>query len=380
MGVREFGSAWIWAFRPRMSRLTKLRRTAAVVAGAAALGLAALGIAVLLQSSTSESGVLYFTTFRHTALYKVDFDFRGGQPHFGHRSVVVNLPGADGVVFEPNGQALVGGQATGMVEEVNTKTGAIRQVASGCPYAFLLAMGVTQQAVYTAGLPGPLCELRVDPLQSGTALALHGDDTEVSLVAFDDSGRAFYTTGVIPGTGNFGVIDMGTLTTTRELTHIPAHGIVFDAYSRMLYSFGGNTIIQIDPSDPTHVVSALTVPGAQLDNGTSDGHGHVFVASNFGQLVVLQVHRSGDPPTITTVLHLHNDLDDIAPLTGPGAASSAEGWWTGALAAALGLIFLSASAVVLRPLLPQRSRRPRWDLRRREAEDRGRQQPPRPSW
>ena len=357
----------------------RLRRIAVVVGILAALGLAALGVASLLRSSASESGILYFTTFRHPTLFKVDFDFGGGRPHFGHNVAVAPLPGADGVVFEPSGHALVGGQATGRVEEVDPRTGSVRQVASGCPYAFLLALDVNQQTAYTAGLPGPLCALKDDPLQPGRALPLHGDDTEVSLIAFDGSGRAFYTTGVVPGSGNFGVIDLGTQTTTRELAHIPAHGITYDAYSGALYLFGGNSVLQVDPSDPTHVVSALTVPGTQLDNGTSDAHGHLFVASNFGQVVVLQVHRSIAPPNVVAELHLHNDHDDVAPLTGPGAASSGGTTWMGAAAAAFGLVFLMASAVFLRDRWPTRSRRHKWDLREREAEALHRRRAPRRS-
>ena len=356
---------------------TALRRVGAVLATVATLGLAALGIADLLQSGASESGVLYFTTFRHPALYRVDFDFHGGHLHFGHQTVVARLSGADGVVFEPDGQALVGGQATGMVEEVNPKTGAVRQVPSSCPFAFLLALDVNQKTVYTAGLPGPLCALQVDPLQPGTALSLRGDDPQISLVAFDASGRAFYTTGVSPGTGNFGVIDMGTLTTKRELTHTEAHGITFDSYSKALYLFGGDSVLQIDPSDPTHVASTLTVPGTQLDNGTSDGHGHVFVASNFGQLVILQVHRPGGSLSPIAALHLHDNLDDVAPLTGPGAASSAGITWRGALAVGFGLMLLIGLAVALGTWLYSSSRLPRWDLRRREAEALRRQRAPR---
>jgi hypothetical protein len=152
----------------------------------------------------------------------------------------------------------------------------------------------------------------------------------------------------------------------------PPTGSPFDPYSQALYLFGGDAIFQIDPHHPTHVASSLTLPGTQLDNGTTDGRGHLFVASNFGQVVVVDVHRVGDSLTPAAVLHLHANLDDVAPLVGPGAASSAGDLWMGVVAAVLGLIFLVSSAVVIGPRLLARSRLPRWDLRRLEREVRPR--------
>jgi len=360
--------------RPPGRHRPTVRRVASWAAVAGAIGLVAIGITALATGSSGESGVLYFTTFHRTALYRTTFDFHAGRPQLGRQQRVTWLPGADGVVFEPDGHAVVGEQNRGTVAEVDPTTGAFRSVASGCPGAFLLTVDPTTDDVFTAGLPGPLCVMPVDPLRPGLVVDLHGDDTQVTSIAFDGSGRAYYTTGGSFGPGNFGVINVDSGTTTRELSDIAAgHGITYDAYSHTLFLFGGDTIMQIDPRHLQHPVSELTVPDVQIDQGTTDGHGHLFAASNYGQLVVVDYHLSGQlqsPQNRVTVLHLRNDLDDIAPLVGPGAAAAGGRQWLGTAAALLGVLFVAGLAGLGWPALRARSRLPSWDIRRREAERR----------
>lgn len=354
-------------------------RLAAVLAVLAVLGLAAVIAVSAVSGGKAASGEMYFTTYQDQALYKVAVRYSHGQPQFGAQKLIAHLPAADGVTFTPDGKALVGGQATGEVQEVDPDTGGVTQVPSGCGNSFLLASAPSGHTVYTAGLPGALCAVPVDPLRPGSVVQLHGDDTQITDIAFDSAGQAFYTTGVISGTGNFGTVDLATGTTTRLLSGIDAgHGMAFDPYSGTLFLFGDASIFQIDPRHPQTVLSSMVVPSAQLDNGTTDGLGHLYVASNTGELVVVDYHQSlrlGDPHDVVTQLTLHDSLDDVAPLIGPGAAAAGRTWVKQA-AVALGVLAVLAGLYRLVPSRRGASRElaklPEWDLRRQEEERRRR--------
>lgn len=358
-------------------------RSAGVVA---VLALSALGAVFAANAasggaSSAATGEMYFTTFQDQGLYKVAVAYSHGQPQFGTQKLIAHLPAADGVVFTPDGKALVGGQDTGMIQEVDPATGAVTQVSSGCGNSFLLASAPSGRTVYTAGLPGALCAVPVDPLRTGSVVQLRGDDTEVTDIAFDGQGKAYYTTGVVSGVGNFGTIDLSTGTTTRLLSGIDAgHGIAYDPYSQTLFLFGDASVFQIDPRHPQTVLSSMVVPSAQFDNGTTDGLGHLYVASNTGELVVVDYHQSmrlGDARNVVTQLTLHNALDDVAPLIGPGAAGAGQAW---AKPSEIGLAVLAVVALLYRFLPSPRAagpdaRLPEWDLRRKEQERRQRRDP-----
>jgi streptogramin lyase len=348
----------------------QVRKRLVILAVLAVAGLVGTAVFALLDQPGPEAGSLYFTTFRDQALYKVAFSFAGSRPHFGAKQLVAKLPYADGVTFEPDGDALVGGQNSGTVEEVDPRTGHVTKVPSGCPSAFLVALAPSGATAYTAGLPGPLCAMATDPLRPGHQVALHGDDTTITDVAFDQQGAAFYTSA-----GNFGVLDLATGTTTRELTGLAAaHGITFDPSTKTLFLLGGDSIVQVDAAHPQTVLSSMTVPDVQFDNGTTDGHGHLFVASNFGQLVVVDYRltgRLGTQRDVFSQVQLQRDLDDVAPLVGPGAPPAARYWIPWAFAG-FGAVLVVSAGVLLLDGISVTSRLPSWDLRRQEAERRHR--------
>jgi hypothetical protein len=351
------------------------RGAALALAVLSALGLVGVVVGSILNKPKPESGDLYFTTFAHQALWAVAFDYSGSHPVFGARRIVTKLPGADGVGFEPDGKAVIGSQNSDVLE-VDPGSGAVTKVPSGCPAAFHITLSPSGNTVYTAALPGQLCALPTDPLEPGHPITLRGDDTEVTSVAFDQTGRCWYTTGDVPGSGNFGTLDLTTGTTTRKLSGLPnAHGMTFDPYTKTLFVFGGTGIIQINPGDPQKIVSSMTVPGVQFDNGTTDGRGHLFVASNFGQLVVVDYHVSGvvgDTRNVVTDLHLENNLDDVAPLVGPGAASPAVSHFVEYGAIGFGILLFLALLYRYGPSAQLTSRLPTWDIRRQELEARRR--------
>ena len=58
-----------------------------------------------------------------------------------------------------------------------------------------------------------------------------------------------------------------------------------------------------------------------FDQGTVDGEGHLFAASNTGHLLFVDYSDSvlvGDSENFATIPFLHVALDDVAPLVGPG--------------------------------------------------------------
>lgn len=125
-----------------------------------------------------------------------------------------------------------------------------------------------------------------------------------------------------------------------------AHGGTYDPYSETIFVFGGARIVQIKPElvgtkmtakviafidlrDYFFVESEanLTKPrtpdvGWRLDQGTVDGMGHLFVASNTGHLVFVDYAANPDKKINDNVLvhvqWIDNYLDDLAPLSGAG--------------------------------------------------------------
>jgi len=358
------------------------RRYSAMRVVWAALGLALVGVTGVVTGrphaahpvGTPSSGDLFFTTYQPPTVQRATYSYVHGSLHLSAPRVVASLPGADGAVFGSDGRLLVGGTDSGTVEAVDVATGAVHPVAVGAPAAFMLAADSTGRTLYTSGLPGQLATLPLDPLGPGRAVAITGDDVRISGVAFAPDGTALYTSSGPDGRGDVGVLDVAHGHTTRLLTNVPAaHGIIYDPYSDSFLTDGGDEVLQLPAHDPRHIASELTVPGARLDQGTVDGHGRVFLASNDGRMVFVDyaaTHRVGDLSNRTFVQPLVANLDDVAPLVGPGAppVPATTPWWgtagMGALVGAFALLLWPA----LRPLRAWRARRrqslPRWDVRR----------------
>lgn len=89
-----------------------------------------------------------------------------------------------------------------------------------------------------------------------------------------------------------------------------------------LIAFGADRVLQIDPGTEK-VASELTVTGGvTLDQGTVNGSGYIYVASNNGQLVFIDYSKSkkvGDKKNFVSVTTLEPNLDDVAPASGVGS-------------------------------------------------------------
>ena len=168
----------------------------------------------------------------------------------------------------------------------------------------------------------------LNPFAAGTTHTPTGDDTDITQIAFDDEGNAYYTASDAFGNGQFGTIDLATMVTTRIHTNLPAaHGMAWDDYTNTLILAGDNHISQIDPADLTTLKADLTIDIPvvnelldHFDQVSVDGEGHLFAAINNGNLFFLDYETSAlldGEENVQQIEFLQNFLDDIAPLKRP---------------------------------------------------------------
>jgi hypothetical protein len=292
---------------------------------------------------TAVSGELFYTTNQPPAVKKVSFTYDSSGFRIGTRVLIANLPAADGIVFAPNGKLIVGGGGTGMVFQVDPNSGAVQSVKSGAIGAYHVSVDPSGKHVWTAGLPGALAEVPLEPFADGTVRELTGDDPRVTSVGFA-LGKAFYTASDPNGGGNFGQIDLAAMRTHRLMTDLRgAHGITFDESAASLFLFGSFSILQIDSGTPTVISSQRNFLGLRFDQGTVDGRGHLFAADNGGKLVFVDysaTRRIGDERNRVETRFLDPNLDDLAPLTGPGAKPAAKAKSRAPLFLLLGVAFV----------------------------------------
>jgi LPXTG-motif cell wall-anchored protein len=305
------------------------------------------------EAPAAVSGELFYTVYDPPSVKKVSFTYDSNGFQIGRRILIANLPGADGIVFSPDGTLIVGGGATGLVFEVDPESGEYEQVKSGADAAYHVALDPSETRIWTAGLPGALASVPISPLQEGTLQALQGDDPFISSVGFAH-GRAFYTASDPNGGGNFGRIDLEAMQTQRLKQDLRgAHGITFDQFTGSLMLFGSFAILQIDTATPDIISSQREIPGMRFDQGTVDGNGHLFAADNYGKLVFIDysaTRKVGDTANRVETRFLDPNLDDLAPLTGPGARPESKGDSKTTLFVLIGaaVVVLALAAVVIR--------------------------------
>lgn len=290
----------------------------------ATLVAAALTTAATLPAlaATQLTGKLYFTTNAGDPnVYAATFNYDG--THFSLSSTpTYSVPAADGLVFSPDGDILVGGQGDA-VYKLNPRNGQYVTSTAGGGTAYHMSLDPSGTKVWATGIPGQLTEVPLTPFANGTPHDITGDDAYVTSISFVPNGPVFYTAGGSGGGGGFGTIDLTTFT-TKQLFSLPAaHGLVYDGYSGMLMLFGADHITQIDPNT-LQVVSDFQVRGGsfQLDQGTVDGAGHLFVCSNNGQFIFMDysvTKRVASAGNFVSVQDTGLALDDVAPMFGPGA-------------------------------------------------------------
>ena len=293
-------------------------------AAAAALALAALVFAGSALAAPV-TGTIYYTTFSGGVnVHKVDYAYNPGVSFTLSNNVgIAGVPGADGIVFAPDGDLLIGGQGP-YVNKIHPSGSGFQQVYTGGPAAFHLGLDPSGNYVWAGGIPGGLARVPLAPFATGTNVPLVGAPGGVDSIVFDASGNAYYTSSGPSGNGYFGRIDLSTAPGHATLSiigiYLAAHGAAYDPYTGGFLLFGSSHVTQVTAAGA--IVSDLVVPGMTFDQGAVDGHGHVLVASNSGHMLFVDYsasHLINAPGNFQSLQFLAPSLDDVTPLSGLGA-------------------------------------------------------------
>lgn len=244
----------------------------------------------------------------------------------GANTAIAALPGADGIIFSPTGNLLIGGQCSGMVYEITTAGAPVgSKPTGGCVYHETLDPSGTK--VYTSDFGGALKTLPYSGTISGggptTTTPITGSETGITSLAFDtDAGGVWYVNGSPNGMGEVGEITLGTGVTVRHLTDvISAHGMIYDPYTDKMTLFGAGAVGTFSTSDAAGTLSQRTGITCDFDQGAVDGKGHAFIAG-CGAITFIDYRASGDitlGSNFTVVTNGFGNIDDVAPLTGAGS-------------------------------------------------------------
>jgi uncharacterized repeat protein (TIGR01451 family) len=266
---------------------------------------------------------VFYTLNTNPSVWKIHFKYDGSTLTASNNVKITALPGADGLIFNPDGSLLVGGQGS-PVYKVDATTGKYKTASSGVG-AFHMSADPSGTQAWASGIPGTPSSIPLNPFGNGTPHKLTGDNTKIDTIVFAPNGTAYYTSSPPNGPGDIGVINLTTFTTTRYIANLPAaHGLAFDPYTSDLVAFGHGHITQINPNT-MRVISDLDESGKgyDFDQGNTDGFGHAFVASdNTGKIFFLDYSASGLVGATTNVVSapfVNNDDDDVAPGAGLGS-------------------------------------------------------------
>ena len=118
----------------------------------------------------------------------VPYSCDGATFSLGSPAGVATTNGADGVIFAPDGDLLVGRQGD-QVHKVDPTNGHVTTVSAGGTQSYHLALDISGQKFWSAGIPGALAEVPLNPFGNGVYRPLSGDDTAITSIAFYNSGN-----------------------------------------------------------------------------------------------------------------------------------------------------------------------------------------------
>ena len=315
-----------------------------------------MGISVpAVVSADAITTDLFYTTFSGAnRVFKVNLSYDGvSTVTLGASTALASGIGADGITGNPNdsGSLLVGGQTT-QIHRVSTSGGGVLQT-SGTNFASFHLEVESATTMYSSGIPGSLDRIALNgdgSIGAATAMTLVGSNTSVTQIITTPTG-SYYTTSGSGGNGTFGTIAFaGTTATTSSLvTNLPAaHGGTYDPFTNTIILFGDSHITQLSLAGIILADIDFTGQGLNFDQGTVDGAGHLFAASNSGHLTFIDYSSSGGlingPGNFLNTQFLAQFLDDIAPLVGAGGTPPSEVPEPGSLALlSLGFVLIGLS-------------------------------------
>jgi hypothetical protein len=275
--------------------------------------------------ATNFTGTAYYTDYGNGTVHSVTYSYDNVAKVFGVGvpNLVASLPGADGIVFAPNGNILVGGQGAA-VYNVTPSSGSFNS-ASAANASFHLTLAPDGKSVYTSPFGGPLANIPLTNFGTAnapTVTAISGSEGGVTQLAFAN-GTTFYVNGNPNCCGNVGTIDLATGVTTRLAGGTAvgaAHGIILDPYSGLIDLFGGGLVATLNPI--TLAISAsVHLPNSpgDFDQGAPDGLGHALIAGSGGLTFVDYEGTSILTPNFVAFIGGFGNIDDIAPLAGSGS-------------------------------------------------------------
>lgn len=265
-------------------------------------------------------GTVYYTNFTGGQnVNRIDYSYNDAALTFGlsNQANIASTNGADGIIFAPNGNLLIGGSTSNNVYELNKNTGAVVNTQNtGAPSFHLTSDGTN---IYTSDFGGALKTLSL-PIGSGVVTTpIIGDESGVTQIAFDELGNVFYVQGNPNGFGNVGYINLVTGVTDRLHTSVEAaHGMVYDPFTDLITLFGAGKTGTLDSIGT--LKTSLVDFTCDFDQGAVDGQGHALVAG-CNSITFFDYSVSGDitNPDHVFVVGGFNGIDDVAPLVGAGA-------------------------------------------------------------
>ena len=296
----------------------------------------AFGILVVLAGSLHaisgnatlfEGTVFYTNSTGGQNVNKVNYSYNDVTTTFtlSGKANIASTNGADGIIFSPNGNLLIGGQGSGNVYELNPTTGALIGTQSTGTASFHLSLDPNGTKVYTSDFGGRLNTVNLPVGTGATFKNITGSEGGLTQVAFAPNGNVFYVNGAPNGGGNVGLLNISTGVTTRLFTGLtPAHGLIFDPFTGLMTMFGAGFVGTFDQNGANLLV--FDVPGiGDFDQGGVDGKGHALIAGS----TAITFIDYGSSHAITSALNFtsinggFNGIDDVAPLVGLGAPPSA---------------------------------------------------------
>jgi hypothetical protein len=232
-------------------------------------------------------------------LYRVDFQYDGADTISVDTQILVTLPTAADAVIVPGGDLIVAGQGSN-VYKVDTDDGTYATSSTG-NNGNTAVLDPSGQSVWIGWTDSTPSQVPLRPFGPGTPHSVSGDDLTITHFAFTPSNGAFYANGGESNLASVGTIDMSTFVTTRIFTSVPATSIFYDAYSRSLIFVAFGKATQVDPANPSVVISSRddSALGENYLGLRPDGRGHLFgtrwgvSGENGGRLVLVDYSQSG---------------------------------------------------------------------------------------
>lgn len=228
------------------------------------------------DAASAASGTVYIgAAFGIRNLYKVEYDYDGIGSMTATATVLTTLPTAADAMIVPGGDIVVAGQGPN-VYKVNFTTGDFTTV-SASNNGNTVSLDPSGTSVWIGWTDTSPSQVPLNPFANGTPHSVAGDDAAITSLAFTPGNGVYYSNGG-EGVGNFGRIDLVTFTTTRLIASTFASTVHYDRFSRSLVMAAGGQAIQVDPADPTVVLSSRddSAAGENYLMLRPDGRGHLL--------------------------------------------------------------------------------------------------------